>query len=332
MADWSGRGRGRSSSSKSVSASPMEEHTKKLKGAREVPSRFREGANLKKKVVTRILAKSPGPGTGLKRQTVEKKKPNLNSTGLEESMLMPSLNWDVSAMGSEYSAIEMPEALTTIQESTLIPSLSEEDLIEVHCVDALLFSYMAIMREKSLAKYQEQAERNLLLIEEENQRLRRKKFQQKQALLLQEKEKQFYAIVDQQIELLRPVVVAMQPFKMQYKSLGQALDTTRHSLQTKNIYVSEDPSENLEELKSHLKITKQLLDGLGFRTDMDNSKALAGIKELGTAVTEADTEMKRFFAKIEELSSCVSRETALLHQELDEHALGMEESAKGIFK
>ncbi|XP_067824532.1 HAUS augmin-like complex subunit 8 isoform X2 [Heptranchias perlo] len=308
----------------------MEEYIRKSKGAREVQSRFREAAAMKKKVVSKGHEKSSGPG--LKRLNIEKKSLDLHSTGLEESMLMPSLNWDLSAMKPEYSTIAMPEYMTSVIESALPPSLSDEDAIEVHDFNALLYSYMAITREKNLAKYQEKAERNLLLIEEENHHLRREIFQQKQELLLQEKQKQLDKIIDQQMELLRPVLASIQQFKIQYKSLGQALDTTRHSLQMKNISMSEDLRENLEELKIYLETTTKLLDGLGLRPDTDNSKALAGIKELGAAVAKTDTEMRSFFAKIEEVASCISRETALIHQELDEQALGMEVSAKGIFK
>ncbi|XP_078412170.1 HAUS augmin-like complex subunit 8 isoform X1 [Cetorhinus maximus] len=303
----------------------MEEYSGKTKGARVVPSRFREAAAMKKKVVGKGHEKSSEPG--LKRLNVKKKCLDLHSTGLEESALMPSLNWDLSAMKPEFSAIEMPEYISVL-EPALPPTLPEEDAIEVHNFDALLYSYLASMRESNLAKYQEKAEEYLLLIEEENQHLRREIFQQKQELILQEKNKQLDGIVEQQLEHLRPVVASNQQFKIQYKSFGQALDTTRHGLQMKNIYMPEDQRKNLEELKIHLKTTYQLLDGLGLRPDRNNSKA--GI-ELGEAAAKTDTEMKSFFTKIEELASCISRETTLIHQELDEETLGMKVSAKGIF-
>ncbi|XP_067872248.1 HAUS augmin-like complex subunit 8 isoform X2 [Heterodontus francisci] len=307
-------------------ASSMEEYIGKPKGARIVPSRFREAAAMKKKVVSRGHEKISEPG--LKRLNIKKKCSDLHSTGLEESALMPSLNWDLSAMKSEYSAIEVPECITSVLEPTLCPSLSEEDAVEVHNFDALLYSYLACTRENNLAKYQEKAEQYLLLIEEENQHLRREIFQQKQEILLQEKKKQLDGIVEQQIEHLRPVVASIQQFKIKHKSFGQALDTTRHSLQMKNVYMSEDPRKNLEELKIHLKTTNQLLDELGLKPDRNNSKTGS---ELAEAAVKTETEMKSFLAKIEEVASCISRETTLIHQELDEQALGMKISAKGIF-
>ncbi|XP_048416009.1 HAUS augmin-like complex subunit 8 isoform X3 [Stegostoma tigrinum] len=280
--------------------SSMEECIGKTKGARVVPSRFREAAALKKKVVNKGPEKSSE--LVLKRLNVKKKCMDLHSTGLEESALMPSLNWDLSAMKPELSAIEMPECTNSILEP--------------------------VLRENNLEKYQERAEECLLQIEEENQHLRKEIFQQKQDLLLLEKSKQLDGMIEQQVEHLRPVVASIQLFKTQYKSFGQALDTTRHSLQTKNIYMSEDLRMFLEELKIHLRTTCQVLGKRGFGLDRKNSKA--GI-ELGKAAAKTDTEMKSFFAKIEELASCISRETTLLHQELDEEALGMKVSAKGIF-
>ncbi|XP_059494485.1 HAUS augmin-like complex subunit 8 isoform X2 [Stegostoma tigrinum] len=306
--------------------SSMEECIGKTKGARVVPSRFREAAALKKKVVNKGPEKSSE--LVLKRLNVKKKCMDLHSTGLEESALMPSLNWDLSAMKPELSAIEMPECTNSILEPVLSPTLSEDDAVEVHNFDALLFSYLASKRENNLEKYQERAEECLLQIEEENQHLRKEIFQQKQDLLLLEKSKQLDGMIEQQVEHLRPVVASIQLFKTQYKSFGQALDTTRHSLQTKNIYMSEDLRMFLEELKIHLRTTCQVLGKRGFGLDRKNSKA--GI-ELGKAAAKTDTEMKSFFAKIEELASCISRETTLLHQELDEEALGMKVSAKGIF-
>ncbi|XP_078054934.1 HAUS augmin-like complex subunit 8 isoform X2 [Mustelus asterias] len=305
--------------------SSMDECSGKMKGARVVPSRFREAATMKKKAVGKGNEKSSEPG--LKRLNVKKRCSDLHSTGLEESAFLPSLNWDLSAMKPEFSAIEVPEYTNSVLEPVLSPTLPEEDAIEVHNFDALLYSYLALMRENNLAKYQEKAE-CLLLVEEENEHLRRGIFQQKQELILRKKNKQLDGMVEQQLEHLRPVVASNQQFKIQYRSFGQALDTTRHSLQTKNIYRSEDLRKNLEELKIHLKTTYQLLDGLGLRSDRSNSKA--GI-ELGEAAAKTDTEIKSFFTKIEELASCISRETTLIHQELDEEALGMKVSAKGIF-
>ncbi|XP_048469893.1 HAUS augmin-like complex subunit 8 [Rhincodon typus] len=236
--------------------SSMEECIGRTKGARVVPSRFREAAALKKKVVNK---------------------------------------------GPEKSS----ELVLKRKYCNFLPK-----------------------RENNLAKYQERAEECLLLIEEENQHLRKEIFQQKQDLLLLEKNKQLDGMIEQQVEHLRPVVASIQLFKTQYKSFGQALDTTRHSLQMKNIYMSEDLRMFLEELKIHLRTTCQILGECGLGLDRKNSKA--GI-ELGKAAANTDTEMKSFFAKIEELASCISRETTLLHQELDEEALGMKVSAKGIF-
>ncbi|XP_069779319.1 HAUS augmin-like complex subunit 8 [Narcine bancroftii] len=308
--------------------SSVEECTKKLKGARIVPSRFREAAAMRKKVVNKSHEESSRPE--LKRSNAERKPIDLHSTGLEESMLMPSLNWDLSAMKPEYSTLEVPEC-TTVEESTsLSPLLSEDEEIEKMNFDTLLFSYMAVTRENNLQKYQEKAEQNLLLLEEENQHLRKKIFEEKQEYLLRENKKRLNSIIGQQMELLKLVVPVIQQFKIQYQCFGQALDATRHSLPVKNVYVSEDPRKDLENLKKHLETSQQLLSEL--RADREHFNSLAEIKELGVTVENAAKGMKSYFGKIEEMASCVSRESVLLHQNLDEQALGMDVSAKGIFK
>ncbi|XP_038633351.1 HAUS augmin-like complex subunit 8 isoform X5 [Scyliorhinus canicula] len=279
--------------------SSMEEHSGKAKGARAVQSRFREAAAMKKKVVVKDHEKSSG--SGLKRLNVKKKFSDLHSTVLEESALLPSLNWDLSVM-KQLSSIGMPEHTYSVLEPAL--------------------------RENKLATYQEKAEEYLLPMEENNEHFRRGLFQQKQELILQEKNKQMDGMVEQQLEHLQPVVASNQQFEIQYRTFGQALDTTRHGLQMKNISTSEDLRQNLEELKIHLKSTHQLLDGLGLQSDGSNSKAESELRE---AAAKTETEMKSFFVKIEEVASYISRETALIHQELDEEDLGINVSAKGIF-
>ncbi|XP_038633348.1 HAUS augmin-like complex subunit 8 isoform X2 [Scyliorhinus canicula] len=305
--------------------SSMEEHSGKAKGARAVQSRFREAAAMKKKVVVKDHEKSSG--SGLKRLNVKKKFSDLHSTVLEESALLPSLNWDLSVM-KQLSSIGMPEHTYSVLEPALSPTLPEEDATEVNNFDALLYSYMYSMRENKLATYQEKAEEYLLPMEENNEHFRRGLFQQKQELILQEKNKQMDGMVEQQLEHLQPVVASNQQFEIQYRTFGQALDTTRHGLQMKNISTSEDLRQNLEELKIHLKSTHQLLDGLGLQSDGSNSKAESELRE---AAAKTETEMKSFFVKIEEVASYISRETALIHQELDEEDLGINVSAKGIF-
>ncbi|XP_072338293.1 HAUS augmin-like complex subunit 8 isoform X2 [Scyliorhinus torazame] len=305
--------------------SSMEEYSGKAKGARIVQSRFREAAAMKKKVVIKDHEKSSGPG--LKRLNIKKKCSDLHSTVLEESVLLPSLNWDLSAM-KQLSSIGMPEHTYSVLEPALSPTLPEEDATEVNNFDALLYSYMYSMRENKLATYQEKAEEYLLPMEEDNQHFRRGIFQQKQELILQGKNKQIDGMVEQQLEHLQPVVASNQQFEIQYRSFGQALDTTRHGLQMKNISTSEDLRQNLEELKIHLKSTHQLLDGRGLQSDGSNSKAEIELRE---AAAKTETQMKSYFGKIEEVASYISRETALIHQELDEEDLGMKVSAKGIF-
>lgn len=56
---------------------------------------------------------------------------------------------------------------------------------------------------------------------------------------------QFYL----QMECLKLALPCIQQFKNQYKSLGRALDATRHSLQVKNIHMSDDPREDLGKFK-----------------------------------------------------------------------------------
>ncbi|XP_072100409.1 HAUS augmin-like complex subunit 8 [Mobula birostris] len=316
-------------------ASSMEVYNKKLKGARVVSSRFREAAATRKKVVNKGHEKNSGPE--LKRLNAAKKNIALHSTGIEESMLMPSLDWDLSVMKPEISPVEVPEYTGNMESalnitSQMAPHLSEEDNIEQMDFDELLFSYMTIKRENSLEKYQDDAERNLLLLEEQNQRLRREIFEYKQEYIMREKKKQLSLIIEQQMELLKQVVPSLKQFKVQYKSLGQALDATRHSLPVENIYMSEDPREDLAKLKIDLETTQQLLKGLRLGVDKENSNALSVFKELGVTAENTVKEMKSFFRNIEEMASFISRETALIHQELDEEVLGMDVSMKGIFK
>eukprot|EP00062_Callorhinchus_milii_P013552 gi/632961766/ref/XP_007896942.1/ PREDICTED: HAUS augmin-like complex subunit 8 isoform X1 [Callorhinchus milii] len=310
-------------------ASSLEETITKLKskGPREVPSRFMESATTEKKMHSKASVTSSG--FGLKKLNKARKTLKLHSTGLEESMLPP--NWDLSFVQSESTEIRNPENTMSILETSLCP-MSEADAIEQLEFDAILYMYMAVMREENLVKYQDKAERNLLLIEEENELLRREVFHPKQDQLLREKERQLCELMDQQMEILREVVRQVQLFGGQYKALGQALDVTRHSLQTKNILIPGGTREYLEQLKSFLKVTKGILDGFGLGTSTENHEALAGIKDLRELATKTEVKIKSYLTEVEAMASWVSRESALLHQEVDEQDLGMEALAGWIFK
>ncbi|KAM7141935.1 HAUS augmin-like complex subunit 8 isoform 2-T2 [Molossus nigricans] len=124
------------------------------------------------------------------------------------------------------------------------------------------------------------------------------------------------------MEMLSPYEAVSECFKEQYKTFAAALDTTRHELPVRSIHLDGDAQQFLDDLQRELMTTRRLLGELGVCSSEENGKALDLLGELKEVTQKKDLELRRSFAQVLELSAGVSKEAALINQEVWEEAQG----------
>ncbi|KAG8126789.1 hypothetical protein E2320_022176 [Naja naja] len=216
---------------------------------------------------------------------------------------------EVSAI-NERSRYKTPVSKLSIKGSSKkkvsTPSDSD-DLIGILDSQMLLLTYASVKMEKNLVLLEGKAERNLLVLCEEVEKLQKNAHEKKHKLQHLKKETELSEALERQLEILGPVSEQCARFREDYKHFATALDTTRHELPTKDIYVEDmdqylAPLQNLEE----------------------NAKALNVMKELEEVSLKLDAELPRTFARVVDLSADVSKEASLHYQKVCEDTLGLE--------
>ncbi|NXM68621.1 HAUS8 protein, partial [Serilophus lunatus] len=190
--------------------------------------------------------------------------------------------------------------------------------------ETLLLTYLRIKAEKNLAKLEEKAEKNLLMLCKEKQRQQEKLWELKREILLQEKEQNLSEALDQQMEVLSPLVPVCEQFKEQYKTFAASLDANRHELPIKNIHIEGDKQTYLDELGKQLTITQELLTEVMPRHSGDSAKALSALKELKEVSQKLNEELQRSFTDVQTLSYEVSKEVSLHNQSVCEESHGLD--------
>ncbi|EPQ01716.1 HAUS augmin-like complex subunit 8 [Myotis brandtii] len=122
--------------------------------------------------------------------------------------------------------------------------------------------------------------------------------------------------------MLSPYAAVSESFKEQYKALAKALDTTRHELPVRSVHLDGGAQKFLDDLQRELTTTHHLLGELGVCSSEENGKVLDLLGELKEMTQKKDLELRRSFAQVQELSAGVSKEAALINQEVWEEAQG----------
>ncbi|NWW78075.1 HAUS8 protein, partial [Climacteris rufus] len=190
--------------------------------------------------------------------------------------------------------------------------------------ETMLLTYLRIKAEKSVAKMEEKAEKNLLMLCEEKRRQQKKLWELKREVLLQEREQKLSEALDKQIEVLTPLVAVCQKFKEQYKSFADSLDATRHELPIKNIHIEGDKQTYLDELGKQLSITQKLLTEIMPNPSEDIAKAHGALKELEEVSQQLNKGLQRSFTEVQNLASEASKEVSLHNQAVCEEKHGVD--------
>ncbi|NXF08153.1 HAUS8 protein, partial [Smithornis capensis] len=190
--------------------------------------------------------------------------------------------------------------------------------------ETLLLTYLRLKVEKNVAKLEEKAEKNLIMLCKEKQRQQEKLLKLKHEILLQEREQRLNEALDEQIEVLTPLVPVCEQLKEQYKSFAAALDANRHELPIKNIHIEGDKQTFLDELGKQLAITQELLTEVTPRYSGDGAKVLSALKELKEVAQKLDKELQRSFREVQNLSFEVCKEVSLHNQGVCEEKHGLD--------
>lgn len=337
---------------------------RKVQGGRVVESRYLQYDKKTKKVS--VAAKGEKPPEGRKASTVPRSREeskvmgtgNLQSTMLEGHGLNPP-DLDLSAIGDKSmsrKALQVERKVPGTDKSTSLLRPDKKRILRKKRRDlqetmdmmesqTLLMTLLSVKMENNLALLEEKAEKDLAAMCHEKERLQRQALELRRQLLLRQKHEELAAALDAQIEVLSPLQPVLERFKEEYKTLGRALDTTRHELSMQAIHMEGSGQDLLDDLEPALRTTLKLLGDLSICC-LDDSAQVQGdstqqpgasaqlnclLKELKCLVTEKDLELCRLVSQVVELGSQASKEAALTNQEAWEEAQGTLTSSQGYF-
>ncbi|XP_048352319.1 LOW QUALITY PROTEIN: HAUS augmin-like complex subunit 8 [Sphaerodactylus townsendi] len=206
-----------------------------------------------------------------------------------------------------------------------LKTTTAEDLAAILDSQMLLLTYANMKIEKNVALLEEKSERDLLTVLKEREKLQTDVHRKKRRLLKLKKEQQLTQNkLDRQIEVLSPIVKQFGTFQEDYRHFATALDSTRHELPTKGIYMGENQSQFLADLQEKLTATGNILKQYPQEHTEHNAKALEAVKELEATFLKLSEELPRSVATMLDLSSAVSKEVSLQAQDTYEDTLGLE--------
>lgn len=265
-------------------------------------------------------------------------KGDLQSTMLEGHGAAPP-DLDLSAINDRSALRKTPQldrSLSKRAESASFsaprrkgPDLCEE--MELMESQTLLLTLLAVKMENGLARFEEQAERDLLRLGREQERLRETAHALRRRLLVSQRKRELAGALTTQTELLRPFEAAAGRFRDGYTALATALDGTRHELPVRSVHLEGGGRRLLDALQPELNTAHRLLGELGVAS-AEPTQALALLSELRGLAVEKDVELQRSFAQVLELSAEASKEAALLNQRAWEEAQGPAAPSRWYFR
>ncbi|XP_063003200.1 HAUS augmin-like complex subunit 8 isoform X3 [Elgaria multicarinata webbii] len=312
---------------------------------RIVPSRYlqyeRKTAGKETSDTSLSFARGPDRVASPKRPSFQKRKTLAETTAsaLQSTMLdkhgvsRPDL--ELSAINDKsrhQTPVLKPSVKSSSRKKRTLVSSDCEDLIAFQDSQTLLLMNASIKMEKNLALLEGEGERNLFTLFEEAERLQRVVHEKKRRLQRLRKEHELTEALDRQLEVLSPVSKQGARFREEYKHFATALDSTRHELPTKDIYLGENKCQYLADLQKGLAETQGVLEKALLRHSEENARALGAAKELEEASLKLYEELPRTFAQVLDLSAGVSKESSLHYQKVCEDTLGLETAKQLYFR
>ncbi|KAM5306830.1 HAUS augmin-like complex subunit 8 [Glossophaga mutica] len=349
MADSSGRGSGKPSVGGPSTPAGAKPKGRRVQGGKVVESRYLQYDKKTTKKAPAAGAFKPSgkkPEGGRKPNPLQKSKESsgalgkgdLQSTLLEGHGAAPP-DLDLSAINDKSGIRKTLQLEKTMSKKTELTSLSTSQKKNLDLSESmermesqtLLLTLLSVKIENSVAAFEEKAERDLLTMCQEKENLQKKAHELKCKLLLCQRKRELADVLDAQIGMLSPYEAVAERFKEQYKTFATALDTTRHKLPMRSVHLDGDEKQFLDDLQRELTTTRHLLGELGVCSSEENGKVLDLLGELKEMTQKKDLELRRSFAQVLELSAGVSKEVALVNQEVWEEAQGPEASRRWYF-
>lgn len=176
--------------------------------------------------------------------------------------------------------------------------------------------------ESNTAKLKAEAEAKILQAMEEEEALHDEVKEKKRQYLLAEKKRLVNELLDLQIATLTPVAETVSQFTEDYKSFATAIDTTRHELPVKNLYIDGDRREFLDKAVACLKESEKLLVECTEGDYKDNSTCLECLRDMKVTSKDISQQLSGTFKELLKLSSLVCRQTIYVQQSTEEEQLG----------
>lgn len=193
------------------------------------------------------------------------------------------------------------------------PKITQNDL------DLLYARYIQSLflhsRQKKMRDEQEkQAMAQLFGLHEEVDQLRQKKFEMEQSFAKIKHLNQVNEQIELQRQSLGPVITNLPKLKEEYENLAHALDTTRHQIQTKGVYLPEDEDQYQRQLENALLESEQLLGEISVMIRCATPGATSMADALQTMEKTIDSEcqeLKRCKEMLAAFESLAIHETSL---------------------
>ncbi|XP_054613076.1 HAUS augmin-like complex subunit 8 [Dunckerocampus dactyliophorus] len=200
---------------------------------------------------------------------------------------------------------------------------NQKQIIEMQ---SFLLCYLSAKMASNTGKLEAEAEARLLQKMEDEEVLHREVMKKKREYLLMQKEQQANELLDMQISALTPVADIAQQFTKSYNSFASAVDTTRHELPVKNLYIDGDRREFLDKAEACLKESEELLRECTEGDDKENGAVLECLRGIKSSSKDMSQQLSGAFSELQELSSLICRHRVQVQQAAEEEQLGVARS------
>ncbi|XP_063432342.1 uncharacterized protein LOC134714752 isoform X2 [Mytilus trossulus] len=243
---------------------------------------------------------------------------------------------DASAIHPEISVLSTGEG-SRINHSVLSnvsthlpPKKKKQAKLTQHQLDMLYARYIQSLYLSTKAKkvreeQEKQAMAQILGIYTEVEKLQKKNHEMDKELMRLKHLNEVDVQIDLQRQSLGPIVSSLPQLTKEYDTLAHALDTTRHQIPTKGVYIPDDEDQYQRDLEHSLLESEQLLGELSvmIRKDLPSVSAMAHALSTMEKATESQVEeLVRCNEMIAATQSLTIQETSMKIQAIQSKEIG----------
>ncbi|CAC5410796.1 HAUS8 [Mytilus coruscus] len=185
--------------------------------------------------------------------------------------------------------------------------------------------YLSTKAQKVREEQEKQAMAQILGIYTEVEKLQKKNHEMDKELMRLKHLNEVDVQIDLQRQSLGPIVSSLPQLTKEYDTLAHALDTTRHQIPTKGVYIPDDEDQFQRDLEHSLLESEQLLGELSvmIRKDLPSVTAMANALSTMEKATETQVEeLVRCNEMIAATQSLTIQETSMKIQAIQAKEIG----------